>query len=116
MKRPHKELPLFILWSDFVHWMLDHTEKFPRHVRFTLSGRIDNYILDIYEKIIEARYTRNRHGILKEIDLNLEKLRLLVRIAHDRKYISHGSYEYASKIIYESGSMLGGWIKANIKK
>jgi len=113
--RPHEELPLFVLWSDFLHWLLDRTEKFPKHVRFTLSGRIDAYALDVFEGIVEARYTRTRMEILKRIDLALEKLRLLLRVVHQRRYLSHDQYEYASSIVHEAGRMVGGWIKESGK-
>lgn len=110
-KMPHEELPLFILWSDFTLWLFERTEKFPKSVRLTLTIRIENYCLDIYESIVEARYTRKREHILKRMDMSLEKLRLLVRFAKQRKYLSFTSYEYASRQLFEAGSMLGGWIK-----
>jgi hypothetical protein len=72
--RPHEQLPLFILWSSFLEWLLDHTEKFPKHARFTLSGRIDNFALDILEGIVEARYSRSRVEVLKRVDMSMEKL------------------------------------------
>lgn len=113
--RPHKELPLFILWSSFINWLLDHTQKFPKHLRFTVTSRMDNYAIDVFEGIVEARYSENKGPILKRIDLSLEKLRLLIRISHERKYISHTSHEYAAKKIDEAGRMVGGWIKENNK-
>ncbi|MFC1852877.1 diversity-generating retroelement protein Avd [candidate division CSSED10-310 bacterium] len=110
-KRSHENLPLFILWSDFTLWLFERTEKFPKSVRLTLTIRLENYCLDIYEVIVEARYTRNRMPILKRMDLSLEKMRLLLRFAQQRKYLSMSSYEYAAKQLFEAGKMLGGWIK-----
>lgn len=106
-----KELPLFILWSDFLGWVLDHTEKFPKKARFTFVSRIDNMMLDTLEDIVEARYTKNRFPILKRINLRMEKLRMIFRICYEREYLSAKSFEYAVKRLYEAGQMTGGWMK-----
>ena len=107
----HEELPLFVLWVEFTDWLFDRTEKFPKKVRFTFSSRIDNLTLDILEKIIEACYTRGRSPILKDINLNLDKLRVLLRLCHKREYLSHKSFEHAVKQIHKAGTMCGAWKK-----
>jgi len=105
------EPPLFLLWYDFSKWLLNKTEKFPKKVRFSFSNRIDNLALDIFEGIIEARYSKNKKEILRRIDLSLEKLRLLLRMCHDMQYLDHKGYEYAARKINEAGKMVGGWRK-----
>lgn len=107
----HEDLPVFVRWYKFLGWLLDTTEKFPKRIRFTFSGRIDNLALDILEKIIAAAYTSDKAGLLKQANLELEKLRVLLRLCHERKYISVRSYEYAVKELYETGRMIGGWIR-----
>ena len=101
--------PLFVLWYDFLNWLLQKNENMPKNIRFTLTSRIDNLALDIIEGIIEARYSRQKREILQRVDLNLEKMRVLMRICQDRQYLDHKGYEYASKHINEAGKMVGGW-------
>ena len=103
--------PLFILWYDFTKWLLNKTEKFPKNVRFSFSNRMDNLALDIIEGIIEARYQKSKKDALRHIDLNMEKLRVLIRMCHDLKYLDHKGYEFASEKINEAGKMVGGWRK-----
>ncbi len=103
------ELPLFAHWYEFVKWLLDRTEKYPRKARFTFSNRIDNLALDIMEWIVEARYSTGKRDILRRIDLGMERLRVLVRLCHDKQYLDNRGYEYASKQINEAGKMVGGW-------
>lgn len=103
--------PLFVLWYDFVKWLLLKTEKLPKKVRFTLSGRIDNLALDIVEKLIEARYSKEKKELLRRADLNMEKLRVLLRISNELGYLDKKGYEFASKKLNEAGKMLGGWRK-----
>lgn len=106
------EPPLFTLWYDFLKWLLEKTGKFPRKIRFTLTGRIDNLAVDVMEGIIEARYSREKKDVLKRIDLSMEKLRILLRMCHDLEYLDHRGYEFASKRINEAGKMAGGWRKS----
>ena len=110
------EPPLFLLWYDFSKWLLNKTEKFPKKIRFSFSNRIDNLALDIFEGIIEARYSKNKKEILRRIDLSLEKLRLLLRMCHDMQYLDHKGYEYAARNINEAGKMVGGWRKQQENK
>ena len=106
------EVPeVFVRWENFTGWILDHTEKFPKSVRFTFAGRIDNLVLDVFERLVEARYTRQRAAILARVNLDLEKLRLLLRLCHARRYLSDGAFEHAIKEIDQVGRMVGGWQK-----
>ncbi len=50
-------------------------------------------------------------NILKQANLNIEKLRMFFRISYSRKYISVRQYEYISRELNEIGAMIGGWIK-----
>ena len=106
------DYPVYVKWLDATDWILNHVEKFPKSVRFTISGRIANLCLDVMERIIEAIYTRNRTDILNRINLDLEKLRVLFRICHKRQYLSVKQYEYISEIFMETGKMIGGWEKS----
>lgn len=112
----HEELPIFVRWSRFIGWLLAKTEKFPRRARFTFSSRLDNMALDIVEKIIEATYSHDKIQILKSINFDLEKMRIILRISHEQKFMSTRAYEYAIKELYETGRMLGGWIKEQQKR
>jgi len=107
----NEDLPVFVRWMEFLKWLLPTTEKFPRRVRFTFADRIDVLALDVVEDLVEARYTRNKHEILKRANLRLEKIRILLRLSHEQKFISHDSFAFAVRAINETGRMLGGWMK-----
>ena len=105
----NEDYPVFVKWRGTLDWILDAVEKFPKSVRFTLSGRIANLALDVLEGIVEAIYTSPRRNILNRLNLDLEKLRVLFRISHDRRYISTRQYEFISGEMNETGKMIGGW-------
>ena len=91
------QLPLIVHWESVVHDVLGRTAKFPKHVRFTLSGRIDNFVLDIYEALVEARFTRDKAPILRRANLLLEKLRLLLRICRDERHLDRKGFEHVAR-------------------
>ena len=109
------ELQLFIKWTEFLKWLLNTTEKFPKKVRFTFTTRIDNLALDILEDIIEFRYDKRarQSGFLK-INIKFEKLRILLRFCYELQYLSNKQFEYAVIHINEVGKMIGAWLKGNV--
>lgn len=106
------ELPLFVHWEKTLKDILARTEKFPKRVRFTLSSRIDNFTLDILEKIVEARYAKDKAAALSQASLALEKLRVLLRVSHDERHLDDRGYEHVCRNIDEAGRMIGGWIRS----
>jgi len=105
------EMPILVKWMDILEWLLPVMAGYPRKVRHTFAERIEGLLLDIFEDLISARYTRDKTPRLREINLRLERLRLLLRLSHELKYLSHNSYERAIRDINETGRMLGGWIR-----
>jgi hypothetical protein len=112
----HEELPIFELWSKFLGWLLGITEKFPRRARFTFASRLDNLGLDVLETLVEASYSKNKIELLRRVNLDIEKMRVLIRICHEQKYLSTAAYKHAIHDLYEAGKMIGGWIKERQRK
>ena len=110
MSKPHN-YPLFNHWFTTLIWLMDRAEAMPKHVRFSLSNRILTHSLDILELITRAIYTQNRQGLLKQVNLKLEILRILIRLCHERKFLSTSQYQYAAEQLDAAGRMVGGWMK-----
>lgn len=96
-------LPLFTHWETTMKDLLLRTAKFPKTVRFTFSGRIDNLALDVFERLVEARYERKASASLRTASLDIEKLRLLIRVCNDLAYLDHRGYEHVSRNLDEAG-------------
>jgi four helix bundle protein len=105
------ELLVFVKWMDFVEWLFQATNKFPKSARFSFAQRIEGLALDVIEDLVEARYTRPKRAMLKRANLRLEKMRVLLRLAHKLRFLSHEGYEHSARQINEAGRMLGGWTK-----
>src|SRR3989344_4136486 len=105
-----EDLPIFIKWMEFLKWLLVTLDNFPKKTRFTYADRLTKLSLDVVENLIEARYTKNKIPLLKKANLDLEKVRVLMRICYECRFLSRKSYEHASYLINEVGRMLGGWL------
>lgn len=98
---------------QFVLWLIPAVEKFPRSQKFLLGDRIQSAALDVLTGLVEATYTRNRAPLLRSVNIRLETLRLLFRLATDLQLLDLRRYEYAARSIDEIGRLVGGWMKAN---
>ncbi|MGK5095045.1 diversity-generating retroelement protein Avd [Deltaproteobacteria bacterium TL4] len=107
----NQDLPLFVHWMEFLKWLFPTTAKLPKSIRFTFTQRIENLALDIELELVEARYGRDKVPLLKQINLNLEQLRVLWRLCFELEYVSQKQYEYAVRQVDEAGRMAGGWKK-----
>ncbi len=107
-----KYYPVFEQWYKTTDWILACCDRMPKHTRFTLNGRIANLSIDTVELLTEAIYSKQKIALLQRVNLNLEKLRLLFRLCHDRRYLSTTQYEFIQTEINTTGRMCGGWIKS----
>ena len=103
---------LLTAWEAALGALMERTARFPRSVRFTLGARVDNVAIDVLERLIEARYDYDRAAALRTTNLDLEKLRVLLRVAHRRGFIDHAAFEQSIRDFDEVGSMVGGWIRS----
>jgi len=104
------ELLLLAKWEEFTGWLLDHTAKWPKSARFTLTQRIENHALDITEILVQARYQPRGRGLrLEDANLRLERMRFLLRLARRAQVESPKGFESALRGIDEAGRMLHGW-------
>jgi hypothetical protein len=108
------EYPVYVKWRYITAYMLDICGKFPKNVRFNMADRLTNISLDIIELIVEAIYSRSRLPILRKTNLGIEKIRSLLQICMDKKYLSLAQYEHLAREINEAGKMVGGWIKSAV--
>ena len=92
-------------------WICRKVEKLPRSYRLTLGDRMINSSLDLYLLLVEAQYSRDKRRILKQANLELEKLRHLLRLSQELTDLSLKSYHYICAELDQVGKMIGGWQK-----
>ena len=108
-------LPVLKVISDFYDFMLylvQRIEKFPRHHRYSLGVAMENRMQVLLALLLRAKYTHEKSLPLREANIELEVRRFQLRLASDLKAILPQSYGHASKLLLEVGAQVGGWLKS----
>jgi len=106
-----EKLVLYQKVYDFLLYIYPVVAKFPKFEKFTLQTQIKNCVIDMQREIIRANKSANKKSHLYSADILLQELKMLIRLAHDLRYINPKQYEVVSKKVTEIGSILGGLIK-----
>jgi len=101
--------PIYTRYYDLLGWILDRTAEFPKNMRFGIVQKIEQIALGLLERIVEALYRRDRHLLHDTVNIELEKLRVFLRLSHDRQLLSADQLRYAVGELDEIGRMWHGW-------
>lgn len=107
-----KQSPIFSKTYDFILWLLNHTEHFPKSERFRMARRLEDTAFNFYELIIKATRSNRKRAILLDADLELDKLRLYMRLSRARGLTKQSQYQFVAESLVEIGKLLGGWLKS----
>ena len=105
------DLKIFVKVYDLLQYLHREIAKFPKSEKPVLGRRIYDSLLQILEYIITVNEETIKGLHLKKASVELEKLRIFIRLANDFHLISINKYGIISKKIDEIGRMLGGWIR-----
>ena len=106
-----KELKVIADFYDFMLWLIRHTEKFPRHHRYSLGLAMENRLQTILALLLQAKYSKDKAEALGKANLELEVLRFQVRMAKNLLALPIKSHGFAAKTMQSIGSQVGGWLK-----
>lgn len=108
-----QESPIFSRTFDLLTWLIPRAAQFPRVYRFSLGERLARQALDFQESLVAAGLKRmpERTALLKQADVQLSQLRLLLRLCKEMECISLAQYEHVSRLVVEIGRLLGGWLR-----
>ena len=101
--------PIYTRYYDLLGWLLDRMATFPKNMRFGLVQKIEQIGLKLLELFVEAIYRRDRYVLHNIVNIELEKLRVFLRLSHDRALLSADQLRYAVGEIDEIGRMWHGW-------
>ena len=111
-----KEVDAITKLYDFLLWIIPKLEKFPRSQKFLIADRIETALLDVLDLLIEAAYSKKKTTLLRSANLKLERLRYLIRLSKDLKFLSLKSYEFSARSIDAVGTSIGGWLKYSTRE
>lgn len=109
-RRAAPELIVLARAEDFTTWFLEHTRRWPKSARFTITQRLENLALDVVDDLVVARYERRGRGRrLDRVNLALERMRHLLRIAGRTNISPSKTLDAAMVRLDEIGRILHGW-------
>ncbi|MEM9948284.1 MAG: diversity-generating retroelement protein Avd [Cyanobacteria bacterium P01_D01_bin.36] len=110
------ELPIIQKTYDLIKWYVPVLNRLPRTHRFQIGDRMITGLYDLLEKLILARYQKNKLPQLQALNSKLNVLRYQTRLLLDFELISQQRYQYVSQLINDIGTDLGGWIRQQREK
>jgi hypothetical protein len=111
-----EELKVISDCYDFIVWLTNHTQKFPRNHRYSLGIDMERQVRGVLALLIKAKYHRQKEHILHDVNVELELLRFQLRLAKDLEVINVRSHGHGAKVLQEIGQQIGGWLKGISKR
>lgn len=113
-KQLHPSVPKAVQdCRELLLWMIPQLDKLPKNRRYTLGEKLENRVLTVLESLVTAAYAPNKRTFLFQANRDLEVCRHLWRLCYDFKGIAPNSYQHGSKLMFDLGKQIGGWMKAS---
>jgi hypothetical protein len=107
----HTHLPIYKLAYDLLDLAADLTRNFPRDFKASLGGRIRDECVDMLVLIGRANAATHKVPHIAALLERLHVAELLLRLSHDKHFISHAQWARAVEITDRIGKQAGGWRK-----
>ena len=85
--------------------------QFPKSERYALSTDMKRCMDEMLSLAITAQKRYYKKTTLQDLDIEIMKLRVYIRLAYRLRFLDIQKYEVWSGLVIEIGKMLGGWIK-----
>ncbi|MBI3962447.1 MAG: diversity-generating retroelement protein Avd [Deinococcus sp.] len=103
-----QQSPVFVRVADLMEWLLPRLGQYPRSQRSLLAAETAAALFGVHRGLLEAVKTKDRRA-LRRADVELERLRMLLRLGETLQCLSVGQYEHAMRLVVEVGKLLGAW-------
>lgn len=97
---------------DMMNYAYPALSQYPKGEKFALVADIKRCMDNMLEKAVEANKKYYKKTTLQELDVNVAKLKIYIRLSYNLGFLPPRKYEYWSGLVVEIGKMVGGWIKS----
>lgn len=97
---------------DMMEYAYVALRQFPKSEKYALATDIKHCMNLILGYAIEARKHYYKKNTLQNMDVEIAKLRVFIRLSYRLHFIDMAKYDNWSGMVDEIGKMLGGWLKA----
>lgn len=112
-------LKIYQKYLELIYYTNDIVRKYPKCENFALVNEIKNALYVGLRNLMYSIKLYNKNDKLKflnEFDINLNLLKVHIRLSYKYKYITMKNYQAWSNLITDICNMLGGWITSCLKK
>ena len=104
---------------DAILYISPALTQFPKSEKYVLAHKIRESAYNMFEWSVRIEKKYYKKTTLQELDVELDVLRHLIRLAADKKLYPNQApclpfkkYEHMAKLLDEIGRMIGGYIKS----
>ena len=118
-KNQASNLKIYQKYLELIFYSNDIVRKYPKCENFALVKEIKNSLYIGLRNLMYAIKNYNKQEKLKNLnkfDINLNLLKVHIRLSYKYKYISMQNYQTWSKLITDICNMLGAWITSCLKR
>lgn len=108
------ESSILLLITDLTEKFLKESVNYPKFYKYTLVQTINNSINNLRILIIKALRIDKKLTALREADIEIENLKILIRVSYNLKCIGENQYGFWAENLVYLGKMIGGWKKKEI--
>lgn len=112
-------LKIYQKYLELIYYSNDIVRKYPKSENFALVNEIKNSLYIGLRSLMYAIKSYQKQDKLKhlnEFDINLNLLKVHVRLSYKYQYITVKNYQTWSNLITDICNMLGGWISSCLKR
>lgn len=96
---------------DMMDYAYDALAQYPKSEKFAMVADIKRCMDRILERAVEGLKKYYKKTTLQQLDVELEKLRLYIRLSHHKHFLSDKKYDVWSGKVNELGKIVGSWIQ-----
>ncbi len=107
----HTELAIYKLAYDLLSMVADITKHMPRDFKASLGRKIHDECIDMLVLIGRANAAADKAPHIQALLEHQHVAELLLRVSHDKRFISHDAWARTVEISGRIGKQAGGWLK-----
>ena len=109
----HTDLPIYRTGSQLLGLAISVQEQMPRSMKRFLGEKIVQHGVDMLDLMALANASQHevRAGYIAELLTRHRAVTVLLRVAHDKRWISPALWAESVKLLGSIGAQAGGWLK-----
>jgi hypothetical protein len=111
----HTSLPIYKCAYDLLGLAADLVKNMPRDFKGSFGRKINDECVELTVLIARANAAEYKFRYLQQLLERLQVAEVLIRLAHDKRFISPAQYAAAIKVTQQIGRQATGWKKSSAR-